>query len=263
MSGADVTPVAEADLEDRLVLLLRHADRAMVLCQRLSEWVAHAPELEEDVALANLALDLVGQARVLYTRAGELEGAGRGEDDLAYDRPHQEYRNPLLVEQPNGDFAVTMVRQLLHDAYAMELWSALRSSSDATVAGLAAKAVKETAYHIRHSATWVVRLGDGTTESHRRAQDALDRLWRFTDELFEVDDVDRRLAAAGVAVEPSTLRPGWDRRIDAVLADATLRRPEPARFPATGGWHGHHGEGLSYLLAEMRSVRVEHPGASW
>ncbi len=254
--------MAASDQEALFVYVLRQADRALVLSHRLSEWVAHAPELEEDVALANIALDLLGQARVLYAYAAELEGDGRDEDDLAFTRSDREFRNVLLVEQPSGDFAHAMVRQLLHDAYAIELWSALRSSSDATIAGLAAKAAKETAYHLRHAATWVVRLGDGTDESHRRTVAALDDLWRFVDELFEADDVERSLAAAGVAVDPASLREGWDRRVDAVLSEATLARPE-VEYPARGGRDGEHGESLSYLLGEMRSVRVEHPGATW
>jgi ring-1,2-phenylacetyl-CoA epoxidase subunit PaaC len=245
-----------------LTYLLRQADRALVLSHRLSEWVAHAPELEEDVAIANIALDLVGQARVLYAAAAEVEGKGRSEDDLAYTRSDREFRNVLLVEQPNGDFAQAMVRQLLHDAYAIELWSALRSSTDETLAGLAAKASKETAYHLRHSATWVVRLGDGTDESRRRTVAALDELWRFVDELFEADEVEHALVAVGIAVDPSTLREGWDRRIDAVLTEATLARPE-VEYAARGGRDGDHGESLSYVLGEMRSVRVEHPGAKW
>ena len=245
-----------------LTYLLRQADRALVLSHRLSEWVAHAPELEEDVAIANIALDLVGQARVLYAAAADVEGEGRTEDDLAYTRSDREFRNVLLVEQPNGDFAHCMVRQLLHDAYAIELWSALRDSVDETLAGLAAKAAKETAYHLRHSATWVIRLGDGTDESHRRAAAALDDLWRFVDELFDADEVEHTLVAARVAPDPASLREGWDRRIDAVLAEATLTRPE-VEHPARGGRDGEHGESLSYLIGEMRSVRVEHPGATW
>lgn len=246
----------------REVYLLRQADRALILCQRLSEWVAHAPELEEDVALANLALDLVGQARVLYAAVAEQRADGSTEDDLAYGRTDRELTNPLLVEQPNGDFACTMVRQVLHDAFAIELWGALRSSSDPLLAGLAGKAVKETAYHLRHSATWVVRLGDGTEESHRRSVVALDELWRFTGELFERDEVDDVLIAGGVAPDPEPLRVGWERRLRAVLAEATLDWPEPVAW-ASGGRRGLHSEGLSYLLDEMRSVRLQHPGATW
>lgn len=245
-----------------MVYVLRQADRAMVLSHRLSEWIAHAPEIEEDVALANLALDLLGQARVLYGYAAEVEGRGRTEDDLAFERSDREYRNVLLVEQPNGDFAHTMIRQLLHDAYAIELWSALRSSGDTALAALADKAVKETAYHLRHAATWVVRLGEGTDESRRRTIAAAEAMWPFVEELFEVDDIDRVLVEAAIAADPLALRAGWDRRIDAVLAEIDVPRPEVA-YPATGGRHGRHGEGLSYVIAEMRSVRVDHPGAVW
>lgn len=244
------------------VYVLRQADRALVLSHRLSEWLAHAPELEEDVALANLALDLLGQARVLYAYAAEIEGEGRTEDEFAFERSDRDFRNVLLVEQPNGDFAHTMVRQLLHDAYAIELWSAMRESSDETLAALAEKATKETAYHLRHAATWVVRLGDGTDESRRRTIDALGAMWPFVEELFEVDDVERTLVAAGLAADPAALRAGWDRRIDAVLGEIGLSRPEVA-YPASGGRDGRHGEGLSYVIGEMRAVRVEHPGAEW
>jgi ring-1,2-phenylacetyl-CoA epoxidase subunit PaaC len=242
--------------------LLRHGDRAMVLCQRLTEWVTHAPELEEELALANIALDLLGQARTLYAYAAEREGAGATEDDLAYWRGDREYLNVLLVEQPNGNFAATMARQLLHDAYAIELWSALASSTDERLAGLAARAVKETAYHLRHAHTWVVRLGDGTDESHALIQRAVDELWRFTGELFEGDAVEADLAARGVAPSPSALQPAWRGRVEGALAEATLTLPEDGVM-ASGGRHGIHGEQLSYLLGEMQVLARRFPGATW
>lgn len=245
-----------------ITYVLRQADRSMVLAQRLLENVAHAPELEEDVALANVALDLLGQARVLYTYTGELEGVGHDEDHFAYWRDHTEYLNPLLVEQPNGDFAQLIVRQFLHDAFSTTYWAALAGSTDDTLAALAAKAVKETAYHLRHSSGWVVRLGDGTDESHGRAQAAVDRLWRYTAELFESDDVERSMVASGVAPDPDALRTAWSSTVDAVLSEATLTRPDEIPM-ASGGRTGTHTEGLSYLLGEMQVVARAHPGASW
>ena len=246
----------------RFRYLLRHADRALVLGQRLCQWVTHAPELEEEIALANVALDLVGQARVLYAEAGATSGRGWTEDDLAYWRSDRSFFNPLLVEQPNGDFAFTMVRQLLHDAWAAELWGALRTSADPFLAGVAGKVVKETAYHLRHASAWVVRLGDGTDESHRRTVAALDELWRFTGELFEADEVEAALAADGVAPDPASLRGPWLVRIDAVLAEATLARPADGPM-RSGGRTGRHGEQLGHLLGELQVVARSHPGATW
>lgn len=256
--------MADIDLPSdvRAIFGLRHADRALVLAQQITGWITHAHELDEEVALANLGLDLLGQARLLYSFVGEVDDRGLCEDDYAYRRSDRQFYNPLLVEQPNGDFADTMVRQLLHDAYAVELWSRLSTSSDPQLAAIAGKAVKETAYHLRHSGTWVVRLGDGTAESHRRAQAALDRLWRYTGELFEVDDISRHLAESGFAPDPGTLRPPWDTRVTAVLAEAGLTPPSVGRM-ATGGWSGLHGEGLGRLLGEMQVLQRTHPGVSW
>src|SRR3569832_2537300 len=188
--------------ETPLVLYtLRRADDALILGHRLSEWCGHAPMLEEDMALSNIALDLIGQARELYTYAAKVEGMGNDEDKLAYLRDVRQYRNLLLTEQPNGDFARTMVRQFFYSAYADLYWRAMMTSSDATLAAIAAKSEKESAYHVRHSSEWMVRLGDGTDESHRRAQGAIDDLWAFTGEMFEVDDSERSLIAAGIAVD--------------------------------------------------------------
>lgn len=239
----------------------------MVLAQRLLENVTHAPELEEDVALSNIALDLIGQARVLYTYAGEIEGpAGDGtlrdEDHYAYWRDHTEFLNPLLVEQPNGDFAHLIVRQFLHDAFSSVFWDELRASSDDTLAALATKAVKETAYHLRHSRAWVVRLGDGTDESHARTQVAVDRLWRYTGELFEQDGVEQRLIEAGVAPDTELLQVRWASIVEPSMVDATLTHP--ADLPmASGGRTGTHTEALSYLLGEMQVLARAHPGATW
>ncbi len=245
---------------------LRQGDRALVLAQRLLEAVTHAPEIEEDMALSNLALDLIGQARVLYTYAGEVEGpvdgVVRDEDHFAYWRDAHEFLNPLLVEQANGDFAQVIVRQFLHDAFALPYWQAMERSADETLAALAGKASKETAYHLRHSRSWVIRLGDGTDESHRRAQTAVDQLWRFTGELFEHDDVEDELVAAGVAADPARLATEWQATVSAALEEATLTMPADVVIQ-TGGRTGTHGEAFSYLIGELQVVARAHPGASW
>jgi ring-1,2-phenylacetyl-CoA epoxidase subunit PaaC len=242
--------------------LLRHGDDRLILGHRLSEWVGHGPILEEDIALGNVALDLVGQATSLLGLAGAAEGRGRDADALAYFREAVEFRNVQLAEMPRGDFAVTMVRQFLFDAYDVLLTEALRASAHAELAGVMAKAHKEAAYHARHSGEWVVRLGDGTAESHRRAQRALDDLWRFTGELFAPDDVDRAMLAAGVGADLEALRPRWESQVREVLAEAGLRAPDGV-LPARGGRQGRHTEHLGLLLAEMQIVARSHPGASW
>jgi ring-1,2-phenylacetyl-CoA epoxidase subunit PaaC len=242
--------------------VLRLADSSLVLAQRLGEWVGHAPALEEDLGLANVALDLLGQARLLLAHAGELEGRGRGEDELAYLRDEAEFLNLTLVEQPNGDFGQTIARQFLFDAWQLGMVEALQQSKDARLAAIAAKALKETRYHLRYSAGWLVRLGDGTDESHGRAQRALERLWPYVNELFVADEVDRAAAAAGVGPEPGALEQAWTARVDEVLAQATLARPERAHF-VWYGRQGRHGEHLGYLLAEMQSLHRAHPGATW
>lgn len=238
------------------------ADDALVLGHRLSEWCGHAPMLEEDIALANIALDLIGQARPLYAYAGEVEGRGRDEDALAYLRDAPAFRNLLLVEQPNGDFAVTLVRQFLYSAFMDPFWRAMRASSDETLAAVAAKAEKEVAYHLRHSAEWVIRLGDGTAESRAQTQDALDELWMYTGEMFETDDNERALIDTGVAVDPETLRPEWSRTVDAVLSEATLMRPADG-WMQTGGRSGRHSEHLGHILAELQFLQRAYPGATW
>ena len=245
-----------------LTYVLRQGDRALVLAQRLLEEVTHAPEIEEDMALANLALDLIGQARALYSYAGEVEGAGHDEDHFAYWRDQHEYLNPLLVEQPNGDFAHVIVRQFLHDAFALPYWQAMTRSTDATLAALAGKSEKETAYHLRHARSWVVRLGDGTAESHTRAQAAVDALWRFTGELFESDEVEQALIASGVAADPSTLVGRWHATVEGALREATLDVPGDVVMQR-GGRAGRHSEGFSYLLGELQVVARAHPGATW
>jgi ring-1,2-phenylacetyl-CoA epoxidase subunit PaaC len=242
--------------------VLRLGDLALVLGQRLSEWVGHAPALEEDLGLANTALDLVGQARLLLAYAGEIEGRGRGEDEVAFLREQGQYLNPTLAEQPNGDFAETIVRQVLLDAFQLALYERLTGSRDARLAAVAEKAVKETRYHLRYSAGWLVRLGDGTEESHGRAQRALERLWPYTVELFEADALDREMAELGIAPSLEEVHGAWNRHIDEVLAEATLARP-PDRPFTWFGKRGEHSEHLGYLLAEMQYLQRAYPGARW
>jgi len=242
--------------------LLRVADDRLVLGHRLSEWCGHAPILEEDIALGNTALDLVGQASSLLKHAGAVEGKGRNEDALAYFRDAIEYRNCLLVELPRGDFAMTLVRQLFFDAFDVLLLERLTQSKDATLGGIAAKALKEARYHLRHSAEWVRMLGDGTAESHARAQEAVNELWRYTPELFVADDVDRAVVASGVGTDPETLRAPWLDIVRGVLSEATLTIP-PDEFPATGGRIGRHTEYLGRMLADMQSLARANPGATW
>jgi ring-1,2-phenylacetyl-CoA epoxidase subunit PaaC len=242
--------------------VLRLADTNLVLAQRLGEWVGHAPALEEDLGLANISLDLLGQARLLLSHAGELEGQGRGEDALAYWREESQYLNLTLVEQPNGDFGDTIVRQFLFDAWQLALYGRLAHSGDAALAAIAAKGTREVAYHLRYSAGWLVRLGDGTPDSHARVERSLVSLWPFTNELFDDDEVDRAAAEDGTGILPSTLEPAWSARVDETLALATLTRPAAAAF----GWYGkqgRHSEHLGYLLAEMQSLHRAHPGATW
>ncbi len=240
-------------------LLLRRADDALVLGHRLSEWTGHAPTLEEELALANLALDLIGQARALYALAA-ARGTGEDEDALAYLRSDREYANLLLLELPNGDFAVTIARLFLYAAFMDPFWRAAAASRDRDLAAIAAKAEKEAAYHLRHSAEWLIRLGDGTDESHRRAQAALDLLWPYTGEMFEPED--EVLTAADICPEPAGLRGAWDATVDAVLAEATLVRPREG-WMQSGGREGRHTEHLGHMLAVMQSVARSFPGAKW
>ncbi|HVC11790.1 MAG TPA: 1,2-phenylacetyl-CoA epoxidase subunit PaaC [Burkholderiales bacterium] len=233
--------------------VLRLGDNALVLGQRLAEWLGHGPALEEDIALANVSLDLIGQARLWLGYAGRLEGQGRDEDRLAMLRAQHEFRNCTLVELPNGDYAFATVRRMLFDAYQRVLLARLAQAPDAEVAAIAGKSRKEADYHWRHSADWTVRLGDGTEESHRRAQAALDQLWDYTRELFAPDEVDPD--AAG-------LREPWLALVEPVLDEATLAVPAPSRFLSTGK-RGVHSEHLGHLLAEMQILARSHPGAQW
>jgi ring-1,2-phenylacetyl-CoA epoxidase subunit PaaC len=251
-----------ADQNPLFSFVLSLADDALVLGHRLSEWSSHGPTLEEDIALSNLGLDMIGQARLFYTLAGELEGKGRGEDDFAYLRDEGEFRNILLVELPNGDFAHTMGRQLLYAAFIHPYFEALARSPDKRLAEIAAKAVKEMAYHLRHSAEWVIRLGDGTPESRRRMTDALEDLWAFTGELFETTDAEQALVASGKVPDRGTLTASWNLTIDKVLSEAGLDRPAD-RHMHSGGRHGRHTEALGHMLAEMQVLARAHPGAVW
>src|ERR1700761_3587539 len=249
--------------ETPLVLYtLRRADDALILGHRLSEWCGHAPMLEEDMALANMGLDLLGQARALYSHAAKVEGKGNDEDKFAYLRDVRQYRNLLLMEQPNGDFARTMVRQFFYSAFADLYWRAMMKSSDATLAAVAAKSEKESAYHLRHSSEWIVRLGHGPGESHRRAQVAIDDLWAFTGEMFSVDDSERGLIDAGIAVDPQALKLQWRKTVSGVVAEATLALPNND-WMQQGGRVGHHSQHLGHLLSELQSLQRTFPGATW
>jgi len=250
-------------MPDVAVYALRLGDDALVLSQRLGGWIASAPQLEEDVALANIALDLLGQARALLTYAGEVEGAGRTEDDLAYLRDERDFTNVQLAELPNGDFAVTMARQLCISTWQLALHQRLVGSADETIAGVAGKAVKEVAYHRDHATQWVLRLGDGTEESHRRMQAGLAQVWPYVPELFATDDVEQRVVAAGVGVDVSTLRAEWESYVGRVLAEATLAVPDGAPELPGGGRRGLHTESFGYLLAELQHIHRSHPGARW
>jgi ring-1,2-phenylacetyl-CoA epoxidase subunit PaaC len=238
------------------------ADDALIAAQRMGEWIAASPQLEEDVALGNIALDLLGQARSLLTYAGSLQDPPRSEDDLAYFRDERAFRSVHLVERANGDFGVAMARMLIFSSYQYELYSRLQSSADETLAAVAAKAVKEVDYHRDHATMWVLRLGDGTDESHRRMQAALDDEWPYADELFDNEHIDRSLLERGVAVDPAGLRDPWQKRIADVVAEATLTLPE-ATPAVTGGRRGIHDQQMGYLVAEMQHLARSHPGATW
>jgi ring-1,2-phenylacetyl-CoA epoxidase subunit PaaC len=250
--------------------LLRLADTDLILAQRLGEWVGKGPVLEEDIALANVGLDLIGQARLWYAYAGEVEarwrGAGRSEDQLAFLRDGGDFRNLLLVEQPNGSYADTMARQFYFDCWHRPLLDALAQSRDARIAGIAAKAAKEVAYHVERSADWVVRLGDGTELSHDRMQAALDDLWPYTGEMFELDAVEQALVDTGVAADTSAIRDGWLTQVRRVCDEAALWVPEGIWMQGVGGRGGKQGvhtEHLGHLLAEMQFLQRAYPGAQW
>jgi len=241
---------------------LRLGDSSLILGQRMAEWCSNGPILEEDIAMTNLSLDLIGQARTLLTYAGELEGKGRSEDDLAYRREEREYYNTLLSERPNGHFGDTVVRNFLHSAFSYHLYQALKNSSDEMIAAHAAKSLKEVTYHLRHSSEWLIRLGDGTTESHEKVQESLDNLWEFTGDLFEMNEVDEILIKEGIAVDLNTVKNDWDKTINEVLDRATLTRPQDA-YMHSGRLEAVHSEYLGHLIAEMQFLQRAYPTAKW
>ncbi|MFI1371813.1 1,2-phenylacetyl-CoA epoxidase subunit PaaC [Streptomyces longwoodensis] len=247
---------------DLATYLLRLGDDALVLGQRLCAWITRAPLIEEDLALSNIALDLVGHARTLLTLAGRLDGTGRTEDDLAFTRREREFTNALLTELPNGDFAVTVARQLAHTHYASLLYEALAGCPDPELAAFGARAAKEVAFHRLHADRWVRQLGLGTPQSARRMQQGLERVWPYTAELFDEDDVVRRLAAAGTAPSPAPLRPEWERRVSEVVTGAGLTVPTPS-WQARGGRSGLHTEEFTDLVGELQSVHRQFPGGTW
>lgn len=254
-------PPAAAD-PDLARHLTRLGDDALVLGQRLCQWITRAPTIDEDLALSNIALDLIGHARTLLSRAGRLDGSGRSEDDLAYTRSEREFTNALLTELPNGDFAVTVARQLAYTHYAVLHYEALAHSADPELAAFGVRAAKEVAFHRLHADRWTVTLGRGTPESTRRMRRALERVWPYTGELFEEDDVVRRLAASGTVPSPAALRDTWLDRVTEVVTEAGLAVPAPT-WSATGGRSGLHTEEFGPLIAELQSVRRQFPGGTW
>ena len=260
--GGGHAPAEDANQDAFFEFLLRMGDNALILGHRNSEWCGHGPVLEEDIAMSNIALDLIGQTSLWLGLAGEVEGQGRSADDLAYLRDAWDFRNLLLVERPNGDFGKTLMRQFLFDAFHFHQLQALTGSADPRVAEIAAKALKEVSYHLERSAEQVIALGDGTDESHARMQAALDEQWDYALEMFTSDASDAAMAAAGIAPDPASLRAPWDETVDAVLAQATLKRPDSS-FAHKGGKQGTHTEHLGYILAEMQFLQRAYPGASW
>ncbi len=248
--------------EAKFEYLLRLGDSSLIIGHRLSEWCGHGPILEEDIALINIALDFVGNATSLLTYASQVEGKGRNEDDLAFMRGEREFRNLLITEQPNGDYANTIARQFLFDTYMYFLYEELKNSKDETIAAIAVKTHKEITYHLRHTSEWMLRLGDGTSESHERLQNALNDLWMFTSEMFEMDEVDAILIKEGIVPDLNKIKNFWEKRVHEVLAEATLEIPTTT-FKQKGSKEGKHSEHLGFLLAEMQYVHRAYPGAKW
>lgn len=242
---------------------IRLGDNALIIAQRLCEWCGHGPILEEDIAMSNMGLDFIGQARGFYSYAALVEGKDRTEDDLAFHRNEREFCNRCIVEQPNGDFAMTMMRSFLYGSLAYLQFRALTKSTDETIAGLAEKSLKEVTYHVRHSSEWIIRLGDGTKESHVKTQQALDDLWQFTDELFEMDEVDALLVKTGVGCDLSLLRAEWNSMVEEVITKATLVKPEAGGYQSSKGMLGLHTEHLGHLLSEMQFLPRAYPDAKW
>lgn len=262
-AGTGRAPLTAGSPEhDLFTGLCRLGDNTLILGHRVSEWCGHAPVLEEDIALANMALDLIGQTQMWLGLAGVVEGRGRSADDLAFLRDAWDFSNLLLVERPNRDFGHTLMRQFLFDAWHQPMLKAAEASADPRIAEIAAKAGKEVAYHLERSADLVIRLGDGTDESHARMQDALDRLWSYAGEMFIGDETDARLAEAGLLPAPESLRATWEATLDEVLAEATLTRPK-GTFAHKGGKQGRHTEDLGHLLTSMQWLQRAYPGATW
>jgi len=241
---------------------LRLADTSLILGQRLGEWCGHGPILEEDIALTNISLDSIGQARGFYTYAAELEGKEKTEDDYAYLRDEREFRNLLIVEQPNVDFAQTIMRQFLVSTFQFYFFDALKNSSDQTLAALAAKSLKEVTYHLRHSSAWVIRLGDGTEESKRKIESSIDELWPYTGDMFDMDETELVLAEKSIAVDSKKLKPLWEKKVQEIFSEATLNVPQNI-FMMSGSREGKHTENLGFILAEMQSLHRAHPGVQW
>jgi len=242
--------------------ILRLADSPMILGQRLSEWCGHGPILEQDIALTNIALDFIGQARNLYQYAAEVEGKGRTEDDFAFLRDPLDYKNVLLVEQPNGNWGQTIMRQFLYDSFNFYFYNELKNSTDTQISAIAEKSSKEIKYHLRYSSEWVVRLGDGTEESHAKMQNALDDMWMYSGELCAPDALDKEMATAGIGVDLDKIRPYIVEKVDAVLTRATLQKPESS-WMQSGGKQGKHSEHLGFILAEMQFMQRAYPEAEW
>jgi ring-1,2-phenylacetyl-CoA epoxidase subunit PaaC len=253
------------DLNKALIdFCLRIADNSLIHAQRISEWTGHGPILEEDIAMSNVALDLIGQSRGFYTYAAQIEGDGKTEDFYAFRRGEREFRNKLMVEQPdNKDFGFTMMKLFLNGCFDYLMFRDLMKSTDETISGLAAKSIKEVTYHVRHAGDWVVRLGDGTEESHQRIQNSLNELWPYTNELFEQDSVDALLISNGISFDKEKFRDEWTKMVHEIFAKATLSVPENNTYSPTGGLKGIHSEHLGYLLAEMQYLPRTYPDAVW
>lgn len=248
--------------KDLFNYIIRLADNALILGQRLSEWCGHGPVLEQDMALTNIALDQIGQARSLYQYAAEIEGENRTEDDLAFLRMTVDFRNILLVEQANGDFGHTIARQFFFDAYNLPFYTLLKQSKDEQLAAIAEKSLKEITYHLQWSSQWMIRLGDGTEESKKRIQSAVDQMWMWTGEMLTADALDQQMAAEGIGVDLEEVAIRWHEKVDAVLSEATLQKPESG-WMQKGGKTGMHTEQLGFILAEMQFLQRAYPGQKW
>jgi ring-1,2-phenylacetyl-CoA epoxidase subunit PaaC len=249
-------------LNSKTEYILHLADNGLILAQRLGEWCGHGPVLEQDIALTNIALDVLGQARYFYQYAAEVDGQGKSEDDYAYLRGEREFKNFLLLEQPNGDWAHTIVRQFFYDNFMQLVYTKLLSSTDKQIAAIASKAIKEVNYHLKFSSEWVIRMGDGTEESHERVQNAANTLWEFTGEFFVPTDYDNEMASQGIAPDVTSLKNEWENRVNEVFAEATLQVPQATWFQS-GGKTGVHSENLGLLLTDLQYLQRAYPGASW